>query len=108
MADSKELRAIVGAMTVRPWVADDDTPCLYSGCMEVAVLGDEAQNYDGDGAAIAALANHADALVELVAACERMLAGTGLSRWHDVECFCVDCELRKALAKVHAVGKEGK
>jgi len=71
MSDAQTLRTIVDGMTDRPWVTDEDTPSIYHGELEVAVLGEEADNYDGDAAGIVALANHADALVALVDAATR-------------------------------------
>jgi len=105
-----ELRVIFDAMTLAPWRGDDDTPCVYSGEIEVAVLGDEAQNYDGDATAIIVLANHADPLVELTAACERWVATcTDIdvmdeSRIGDLQSACR--AVREALERVHEVGKE--
>jgi hypothetical protein len=104
-----ELRAVFAAMTERPWRGDDDTPCVYSGDIEVAVLGDEAQNYDGDATAIIALANHADPLAALVGACERWVATcTDIdlmdeSRIGELQSACR--AVREALERVHEVGK---
>lgn len=101
MADSKELRAIVGAMTERPWADHHTGSCLESPSqdghpmrMSVVLLG---ANEEANQRGIRELANSADALVELVAACERyVIHPTGFH--YDI--------LRSALAKVHAVGKE--
>ena len=101
---SDELAPIIGAMTERPWKADHHC-CIESPSqdgnperatrMTVTVLGG---NGDENERAIAALANHADALVELVRACERWTRDEGPTPAADIEA---------ALAKVHAVGKEG-
>ena len=103
---AEELREIVAAMTERPWHLDDDTPCAYAGEREVMVCGDEVDNYDGDMPGVIALANHATALVELVAACEELH-----SKWPEGGCVvspacgsCAWCTFSSALAAVHAIG----
>lgn len=98
-----ELRAVFGAMTARPW-QDDDGRCLTSRAqddeedherMSVVLLG---ANDDANQAGLLALANHADAFLELVDEVERYIVHpTGFH--YDV--------MRDALRKVHAVGKEG-
>lgn len=98
-----ELARLFGAMTERPWRVDDDTPCAYSGDTEVMVAGDESNNYDGDMPTIVALANHADAFLELVRVTEGVTAWP--SHYQLPESFIA--RLREALAKVHAVSKEG-
>jgi hypothetical protein len=95
---AKDLRSAIEHMTPAPWRGDDDTPCVYSGDIEVSVLGDEAQNYDGDASAIIALANHADALVDLVAACEAFDDGALTPS----ECMV---GVMAALKRVHEIGK---
>lgn len=99
---STELRRIVGAMTDRPWRA------YQHGSMGpddfVLQMGPDPRQYEildrDDAAAIVALANHADALVALVKACERWKActakGLGSRAEHD---------LQDALAAVHAILK---
>lgn len=68
-----ELGAVVAAMTRRPWRWGGGGANLKlqspSGYTVLRIDGYEAA---GDTAAILALANHADALVELVRACERL------------------------------------
>lgn len=68
-----ELRSSRAVMTPGPWTLDDDTPCIYggndtTGTFEVAVISEEAANYDGDAAGIVATHNAADALIELAEA----------------------------------------
>lgn len=99
MADSKELRALVGAMTERPWGAR-----LHGsmGPHDYEISGpDMMVPYceRNDAVGIVALANHADALVELIAACE----GFGD---RNVPQYVAVQQVLIALAKVHAVGKE--
>lgn len=93
---SAELRRIVGAMTERPWRA------YRHGSMGpehfVLEIGDQSefQNYEilpeDDATAVAILANHADALVALVEACE--VAGRHLD---------LSPAVQDALDAVHAV-----
>lgn len=68
-----ELRAARAAMTPGPWTTDDDTPSIYGGGdevgdYEIAVISQEAGNYEGDGPGIVATHNAADALIEIVEA----------------------------------------
>lgn len=107
MSDSNELAHIIGAMTERPWTMDrqvidcgghgqgtspdDDT---------VTCLG---PNCDGNDAAIIALANHADAFLELVRACEELSLEWSTSS--HAAASAID-SIKAALAKVHAVGKD--
>ncbi len=86
MSDSKELRTIVGEVRhLKRW----DTAVPVVRMMDTMFA-------------------HADAFVELVAACERMAAGTmsGRDQGHGDECRCCDCEFRAALRAVRAVGRE--
>lgn len=77
----EDIAKLLLLMTPAPWTLDDDTPSIYSGELEVAVIGDEAQNYDGDGRGIVALRNHASAWIALqdaVAAWRDIRAGNVL------------------------------
>jgi hypothetical protein len=81
---SAELRALVAAMTERPWSTENparDIDGWSTGAIVCATAPRQAVYSparrgtapEADRKAIAALANHADALVELVAACEQDL-----------------------------------
>lgn len=103
---SADLRRLVVAMTERPWEANGrDVRCakgLFAELLDVNHIGDSEQN----AAAIAALANHADALVALLDACEGVAklgsllhttVGTPASE------FSVWERMISALAAVHAI-----
>lgn len=107
MSTSTELRRIVGAMTERPWFARSrflsrvrDSSGV-GGTLPTNHIGNLAER--DDAVAIAALANHADALVALVEAVE------GYARVVDPEGFSTRLEaelhgaLEDALAAVHAI-----
>lgn len=90
---AEELREIVGRMTERPWrrtcgglgvISGDNLVCRISRVTPV-----------DDATGIAAMASHADALVELVAACERYA--------QDPTGFYFGI-MRDKLAAVHAIG----
>ena len=100
---SAELRRIVGAMTERPWrngadLSHFDAPEVTDG----RTFAYHVTN-DADAVAIATLANHAAALVELVRACERLaeyeLQGMDLG----VGARGAVLAMRDALAAVHAI-----
>jgi hypothetical protein len=93
---SDELRAIFSAMTARPW--ENERGLITAGRECVVVIGD---NESANEAAIVALANHADALVKLVAACERFV--DVYERGGDVSLTDVARDLSSALARVHEV-----
>lgn len=79
--DLDTIEARARAATPGPWTTDDDTPSIYAfgHDVEIAVLGEEAGNYDGDAAFIAAartdlptlLTAHRAALAEIEALRER-------------------------------------
>jgi len=97
MGKSDELRALVAAMTPGPW-EENEGGLITSERECVIVIGD---NEPATAAAIAALANHADPLVDLVAACEeldRMWAGVGV--------YTAIARVREALKRVHEIGKD--
>lgn len=96
-----ELRAIVAAMSGGTWQVVDDAE-------DGEVVHAETGKYicrvckapvDDNTRAIVALANHADALVELMRVCERVLGPSQPT-------FDGALELELALTAVHAVGKE--
>ena len=110
MARSPELRRIVGAMTERPWVgfvsplADalgvQHAGALYhDGCYVADCIG--SSNESADLSAIVTLASHADALVALVGAVERIYElGPQPMTPRQAEAFSA---LYRALAAVHAI-----
>lgn len=107
---SAELLRIVGAMTERPWrESPPDSGLLVADCnhpegpVEIANILEEAML--GDAAAIAALANHATALVALVEACERLRKWRDSARSGAVLDARMD-DVMSALAAVHAVRGE--
>lgn len=67
-----ELAAARARMTQGTWVLDDDTPCIYVGDVEVVVIADEADNYDGDGPGLVATHNAADVLIEVARAAKAL------------------------------------
>lgn len=100
---SDELARIIGAMTERPWAHSEPHGFIVNKQHELGTAETyQYENSDNNAAAIVALANHADAFLELVAACEaffpRYDCGPGVGELQ---------KLRAALAAVHAVGKEG-
>lgn len=106
MSTSTELRRIVGAMTERPWVVEREREGWISVFREHGTMvfrGERDPRFAPDATGITTLANHADALVVLVEACERYVRGI------DPEVFSTRAEanlhyaLADALAAVHAV-----
>ncbi len=105
MSKSDELRELVAAMSARPWrqgrvekhhVFVPCETCL--GPERVLLRMNEHFPHEADAAAIAALANHADALVDLVAACE------ALDReWAGLGVYTAIAKVRAALRRVHEV-----
>lgn len=95
MTTSTELRRIVGAMTERPWFLSEHDGSIRGGADPVDDhdVGD-ADFSDVDMTAVLALANHADALVALVEACERL---------HEEQSQPAVYAVMRALAAVHAV-----
>ncbi len=108
MGKSDELRALVAAMSARPWrqgrvekhhVFVPCADCL--GPERVLLRMNEHFSHEADSAAIAALANHADALVDLEAACE------ALDReWSSAGVYTAIARVRQALQRVHEIGKD--
>lgn len=97
---STDLRRIVSAMTERPWFHDSETPTSGFKYVHVGDANGPGQTVaqwllPPDASAIVTLANHADALVALVEAVERLA--------HDQNQPAVYAVLG-ALAAVHAVG----
>lgn len=125
MARGPELRRIVGAMTARPWKWSEQhrlegpprTEDYGSGPEQVrdTIIETDCGHYppeEQDREAIATLANHADAFVKLVEACERRrdleCDLPGCSGWHHT----MACQKRvsdsdkaidAALTAVHAI-----
>ncbi len=107
MSKSDELRALVAAMSARPWrqgrvekhhVFVPCAECL--GPERVLLRMNEHFPHEADAAAIAALANHADAFVDLVAACEELNHGSP----RDVDDTISG--IQAALQRVHEIGKD--
>ena len=94
---SDELRAIIDAMTPGPWrdtgAGIESSAVGGNGDMSVVTLG---EHYEENNAAIVELANHADALVELLSACELLRGGND-----DFVLVKID----HALRRVHSVAK---
>lgn len=112
-----ELARIIGAMTERPWAHSEPHGFIVNKQHELGTAETYLyDNSDDNADAIVALANHADAIVELVAACEALAAarcdgpewgaacGNG---WHMAGCQKGASVKRffAALRAVHAVGK---
>lgn len=94
---SDELRAIFGAMTPGPWrdtgAGIESSADGGHGGMSVVTLG---EHYEANNAAIVALANHADAFVDLEQACELLRGGND---------DLVLVKINRALQRLHAVPK---
>lgn len=100
MATGTELHRIVGAMTDRPWHVSDQPEFVLNDARSEQVCDTYGCRNDiKNAAAIALLANHADALVALVLACEstRGLDTSDPAFWRGMEAMYA------ALAAVHAI-----
>lgn len=102
---SDELAPIIGAMTERPWAHSEPHGFVVNKQHELGTAETyQYENSDNNADAVVALANHADAFLELVRVVEGVTAWP--SHYHLPVSFIA--RLREALTKVHAVGKEGK
>jgi molybdopterin-guanine dinucleotide biosynthesis protein A len=111
MSKSDDLRAIIAAMSARPWrqgrvekhhVFVPCAECL--GPERVLLRMNEYFPHEDDAAAIAALANHAEALVGLVRAAERLKAwDDGEERSYQEFDAALD-GIMCALRRVHEIG----
>lgn len=129
MSDSKSIRSVVSAMTIRPMRSfagyrhETEERFIISGTglsESSRMVGYVARQEDAK--AFAALANHSDAVIDLIAACEieeSAVCTTNTEHWDAAEqddslCFgdihCAACPVtaarnarRSALAAVHAV-----
>lgn len=112
MTTSTELRRIVGAMTERPWFQDSESPTSGFRYVHVGDANGPGQTVaqwtlPQDATAIAALANHADALVALVEAVERESAALSAFAARNGAAYANTAKAIEsvlgALAAVHAV-----
>lgn len=70
----REIREDDARMTPAPWALDEDIACIYSGELEVVVLGEEANNYDGDGPGIERTRNRLRETADQIEAAMRRIA----------------------------------